>query len=80
MYWLNSICWVGFQLPLNESIEADSDLVRGEVGQSILTKVERVNAGIGLWDHFELFLFFVLQTCPLCSLIRSTFDLQMPDR
>ena len=57
MYWLNSICWVGFQLPLNESIEADSDLVRGEVGQIILTKVERVNAGIGLWDHFQLFSF-----------------------
>ena len=59
MYWLNSICWVGFQLPLNESIEADSDLVRGEVGQSILTKVERVNSGIGLWDRFELLVFLV---------------------
>ena len=58
MYWLNSICWVGFQLPLNESIEADSDLVRAEVGQSILTKVERVNTGIGLWDYFDFFFVF----------------------
>ena len=52
--------WIILQLlPLDESIEADSDLVSGEISKSILTQVEGVNSSISLSDQFRLFLFWL---------------------
>ena len=43
--------WIILQLlPLDESIEADPDLVSGEISKSILTQVEGVNSSISLSD------------------------------
>merc|ERR1719193_1030672 len=45
-------------LALDESIEADSDLVSGEISKSILTQVEGVNSSISLpvvlLDHINI--------------------------
>ena len=67
-------------LPLCGSIEAKSYLIGGKISKSILSKVEWVDASIGLKGNFFLFPMIFKNTWSLCALISSTFELQIPER